>query len=233
MKKNTNSIAVYRLGVIGAVFIMIGTIFPSLFAIFLRPKQPIWESAAIFVEHYHEIQSLPFYFGFFLIAGSLILLSTIYLLSRAKLYTLLGLIFGVVGAAIVSLNYIIQTTFIPAVVAEYTAAHAVILQAFSMGNPTSFAWAAEMWGYGFIGLATWFAAAFFRNKGIEKTAKVLFILNGILSIAGALYTALDLGWVLTTPGYVGFGVWNILYFILAGITIRVIVLRKNESAADS
>jgi hypothetical protein len=40
-----------------------------------------------------------------------------------------------VGAAVVSLNYIIQTTFVPAVVAHYTEQHAVILETFSMVNP--------------------------------------------------------------------------------------------------
>ena len=232
MKKATRDFEVYRLGILGAVFIMMGTLFPSLFAIFLQPKQPAWQSAAVFVEHYQAIQGLPIYFGFFLIGGSLIVLSIIFLLSKDKLYTLLGLVFGMVGAAVVSLNYIIQTTFIPSVVAHYTQAHAVILEAFSMGNPASFAWAIEMWGYGFIGLATWFASAFFQNKGIEKTAKILFILNGMTSIAAALYTALDLGWVLTPPGYIAFGVWNLLYFVLAIITIRVFVTRKNYVAAD-
>ena len=232
MIKNANNIAKCNFGIIGALFIMIGTLFPSLFAIFLRPKQPVWMNADVFVEHYHAIQSLPIYFGFFLIGGSIMLLTSIYLLSTNRLYPLSGLVFGIIGASIVSLNYIIQTTFIPAVVKEYTEAHALIIEAFAMGNPTSFAWAAEMWGYGFIGLATWFAASFFRNKGIEKFTKILFILNGILSIAGALYTSFNLGWVLTTPGYISFGLWNILYFLLAGVTIRVLLLRKNEIVAD-
>ena len=53
MEKTIRDFDVYRLGISGAVFIMIGTLFPSLFAIFLQPKQPAWQSAAVFVEHYH------------------------------------------------------------------------------------------------------------------------------------------------------------------------------------
>lgn len=102
-----------------------------------------------------------------------------------------------------------------------------------MGNPFSFAWAAEMWGYGFIGLATWFVSPFFRKGGIEMAAKVLFILNGILSISGALYTSADPGWVLTTAGYVSFGLWNILYLLMAMITIKVLNLRKNDPVENS
>jgi len=233
MKGTTHHFHFCRLGIIGAVFVILGTIFPFLFAIFLQPKQPAWQGAAVFVAHYSKIQSLPFYFGFFLLGGSLILLTAILLLSKAKFYPLLGLVFGMVGAAVVSLNYIIQTTFVPAVVAHYTEQHAVILETFSMVNPTSFAWAAEMWGYGFLGLATWLAASFFGNRGIEKTAKVLFISNGGLSIAGALVTALELGWVLTVPGYISFGVWNVLYTILAVTAMRVFILIKDDSAAES
>ncbi|MFO7827337.1 MAG: hypothetical protein R6V23_01840 [Bacteroidales bacterium] len=227
---NVSIVSIYRLGIIGSIFIVIGTIFPSLFAISLRPKQPPWENVEVFVEHYHNIQSLPFYFGFFLIGGSIMLLTAIYLLSKAKLYPVLGLIFGIIGASIVVLNYIIQTTYVPAMVAEYTPSQAIILKSFTMANPTSFAWALEMWGYGFIGLATLLAAVFFKNKGIEMTTKILFFLNGILSIGAAFYTAIDLGWVLTTPGYISFGLWNILYLLLAVMVIKVFLIRKNDTA---
>lgn len=226
MKENYNDKIKYTFGIVGAVFIVLGTVFPSLFAIFLQPKQPPWESAAVFVQHYHVIQSLPFYFGFFLIGGSLMLLVAVYLLAASPYSPLLGLMFAIVGSGIVCINYIIQTTYIPAVVAGYTPDQAVVLQALSMSNPTSLAWAFEMWGYGGIGLATWLAASFFGATGIERFAKILFILNGILSLIGAGWTALDLGWVLTPPGYISFGVWNLLYLVLAVVTISVFLQRK-------
>lgn len=229
MKENSNDSMKYTFGIVGAILILIGTIFPSLFAVVLQPKQPPWESAAVFVEHYYVIQSLPFYFGFFLIGGSLMLLVAVYLLAASPSSPLLGLIFGSVGSAIVGINYILQTTYIPVVVAGYIPGQAVLIEAFSMGNPTSLAWALEMWGYGFIGLGTLFAASFFRTSGIERFAKVLFIINGIVSLIGAVWTAVDLGWVLTPPGYISFGLWNLLYFVLAVVTIRVFLQRKKAN----
>ncbi len=226
MKKNFNDGIVLNFGIIGAVLIVFGTIFPSFFAIFLQPKQPIWESAAVFVRNYHVIQSLPFYFGFFLVGGSLMLLIAIYQLADSKHSPLAGLVFGVTGGAIVCINYIIQTTYIPAVVSEYTPDQAIILQSLSMANPTSLTWALEMWGYGGIGIGTWLAASYFGTTKPERFVKVLFILNGILSLFGAVWTAVDLGWVLTTPGYISFGVWNMLYLVLAIASIRVFLLRK-------
>ncbi|MEE4197459.1 MAG: hypothetical protein V2I54_07425 [Bacteroidales bacterium] len=223
----------FNLGIVGAVLIVLGTIFPSLFALFLQPKQPPWESAAVFVQHYHVIQSLPFYFGFFLVGGSFMLLVAIYLLADSRPLPLAGLVFGITGGAIVFINYIIQTTYIPAVVSGYTPDQAVILRALSMGNPTSLAWALEMWGYGSLGLGTWFAASFFGATKLERFAKTLFILNGILSLVGALWTAVDLGWVLTTPGYISFGVWNLLYLVLAIVSMVVFQHRKKSSGEQN
>jgi hypothetical protein len=226
MKKALGHRETYTLGVVGGILIALGTIFPSLFAIFLQPRQPPWQSAAVFVQHYHQIQTLPFYFGFFLVVGSVMLLVATYLMAPLPQSPLVGLLFGVIGSAIVCINYIAQTTYIPAMVAEYTPDQAVMLQALSMANPTSLAWAFEMWGYGGIGLGTWFAASVFGATGLERVAKVLFVLNGILSLVGALWTAVDLGWVLEPAGYIAFGVWNLLYLVLAVVSIVVFLRRK-------
>ena len=232
MREKSNDGARYIFGIVGAVFIILGTVFPSIFAIALQPKQPPWENVAVFVEHYHLIQSLPFYFGYFLIGGSLMLLAAVYLSASSQSSPLVGLLFGIVGSAIVCINYVIQTTYIPVIVAGYTPDYAVMLQALSMANPTSIAWALEMWGYGFLGLGTWLAASFFGTTGIERFAKILFIFNGILSVTGAFWTALDLGWVLTPPGYISFGLWNLLYLGLAIVTIRVFLRRKKYSESS-
>lgn len=45
--------------------------------------QPPWTSARVFVEHYHPIQDLPYYFGFLLIGGMLMLMAGHYLHASA------------------------------------------------------------------------------------------------------------------------------------------------------
>jgi len=66
---------------------------------------------------------------------------------------------------------------------------------------------------------------------VEGTAKSVLILNGVLSVIGALWTAFDLGWVLSIPGLVAFGLWNVLYVVLA--VVFLLVLRRRQSEADT
>ncbi len=87
-----------------------------------------------------------------------------------------------------------------------------------------------MWGYGFLGPATWFASAFFGNRDIERIVKIFYILNGIVSLVGAFWTCFVPGWVYTTPGYISFALWNLLYFVLAVVSISV--FQKRNSAVD-
>jgi hypothetical protein len=65
-----------RLISLGALVALIGYIMsgPVAFAIVnLVKPQPSWISPAVFAENYSTIQDLPFYFGFFLIGGMLML----------------------------------------------------------------------------------------------------------------------------------------------------------------
>ena len=98
-----------------------------------------------------------------------------------------------------------------------------------MANPMSLSWVFEMWGYAFLGVATWLAAPVFNRSRLERATAVLMIANGIMSIAGALVTAISLGWVLTLPGIVSYAVWNILVFVLSILVILSLRRRQNET----
>jgi hypothetical protein len=233
MPESNENLVPYKIGIIGGIFILLGTSIPLLLSFFLQPKQPTWTSAEVFVEHFHVIQGIPIYFGFLLIGGSLLVIGSIYLLSSKAAYPFIGVIFSVIGGAIIFLNYIIQTTYIPALVSGYQGGNNMLIVASTMANPTSLAWALEMWGYGFLGLGTWLCASYFSNKGIEHTAKLLFIANGVLSIIGTIWTAVDLGWVLTTPGLISFVLWNILYIALAIVTIIIFNRKRKELKATA
>ena len=220
-----------RIGMAGAIMTVIGTLLSgpvSLLVIGLTGTQPEWVDASVFVENYNRIQSLTFYFGFLLISGSILMLVSIYQLSKDKGLSLIGLVFTAIAAGLIFFNYLTQMTFIPALVAEYSSTTAPIIAAISMSNPTSIAWAIEMWGYGFLGIGTWLVAGFFSGQGVERAARFVFILNGVLSVIGALWTALDLGWVLSVPGLVAFGLWNLLYVVLA--VLFLLVLRRRRAA---
>jgi len=219
------------IGVWGAVLTIIGTLFSGPVSVLLISsikQQPLWESVGLFVENYHVIQTVPFYFGFLLVSGSLCIFAAIHTLSQNKGMTLLGLIFASIGCGVVFLNYLTQNTLIPALVRNYTPEFDPIISIFTMSNPLSFAWALEMWGYGFLGVGTWLVSGFFDNTSVGKSAKFIFIANGIVSIVGALWTSFDLPWVYRTSGLVSYVLWNILYILLAVFFYLVLRNRKRD-----
>ncbi len=234
MAEESAPAAAYDIGALGAILTAIGTLASGPLAIavvaLVRP-QPAWVNAGVFVENFHRIQTLPFYCGFVLLAGSILMLVSIYVLSKERPAALAALIFMSIGAALVFLNYLTQTTFIPAVVDDYTPGFDPIISTFSMSNPIALAWAIEMWGYGFMGLGTWLAAGFFGASRLERAAQILFILNGVTSVFGALVLSFDLKGVFSIPGLVGYGLWNVLYVALAVVFYRVLQRRRAASVA--
>ena len=161
----------YRVGVLGAVLIVVGILTSgplAVLAVALVQAQPAWTGPATFVENFHRVQVLPYYFGFILIAGSVLMLVSICLLTKKRAAALAGLVFVSIGAALAFLNYLTQTTFIPAVVNNYSPQSDAVIGALSMSNAISIAWAVEMWAYGFIGLGTWCAAGFFGMSGLDS-----------------------------------------------------------------
>jgi hypothetical protein len=225
--------AAIRAGVIGSVLTAAGVLLSgpiSLLIVSLVKAQPPWVDAATFVDHYHRIQSLPFYFGFVLIAGSITIVASIYQLSGQRTSHLIGLIMTSIAGGMIFFNYMTQTTYVPALVADYAPTADPIIAAIAMANPTAIAWAIEMWGYAFLGLGTWLVAGFFVDRGVERAAKILFVVNGIISVIGALWTALDLGWVLSNAGLVAFALWNVLYLVLA-ILVLLVLKKRGEGQA--
>jgi hypothetical protein len=232
MAEESAPTAAYNIGALGAILTTIGTLASgplALLVIALVQPQPPWASSRVFVENYHRIQSLPFYFGFFLLAGSILMQVSVYLLSNERAAALAALIFMSIGAALIFFNYLTQTTFIPAVVNDYATELDPVISTFSMSNPIALSWAIEMWGYGFMGLGTWLAAGFFGASRLERTARVLFILNGFLSVLGALSVSIDLRGVFSLAGLVGYGFWNLLYVVLAVVFYRVLQTRRVQA----
>jgi len=235
MAENTARVSAYRIGALGAILTAAGTLASGPLAlpvVALVQPQPLWAGAAVFVENFHRIQTVPFYFGFVLLTGSILMLVSICAQSKGRPASLAALVFMSIGGALVFLNYLTQTTFIPAIVDGYTPEFAPVIAAFSMSNPGSLAWAIEMWGYGFMGLGTWLAAGFFGAGRLERAARILFILNGVASVSGALVVSFDLEGVFSIPGLVGYGLWNVLYVALSVVFYLVLRRRRAFAAAD-
>ena len=205
---------------LSALVALTGYILSGPVAFFLVQQvnpQPVWTSPAAFAENYSFIQDLPFYFGFMLIGGMLMLVTAHYLNYTAsdekkKFLLLLAVECTIVFCALVSFNYICQTTFVRNLALFYKPEYDAAISAFSMSNPMSFCWANEMWGYAILGVATWLLSGYYRNR--SNFIYVILIVNGVVSLMSALWTVIDINWVMTTAGLIAYFVWNILMMVM-------------------
>lgn len=232
MQTNERTASALRTGIWGAALTIAGILLSGpigLVAVMTFSPSPAWVDAASYVQHFHPLQTAPFFGGFFLVGGYVVLVAALYQLAeeRQKANAMSAVIFTAAFATLIFFNYVNQTTFIPALVKDYQPAYDPAISTFSLANPRSLCWAIEMWGYALLGVATWLLAPIFHRNRIEKIAAGLMIANGVVSIVGGFVTAWNLGWVLTTPGVVSYVGWNIL--VLALSIFVMLSLRKRQT----
>ncbi len=191
-----------------------GLIFPAL-AMLVCP-QPPWVDAATFIRAFHPLQTATFFCGFFLILGSLLTFVALYFTAGEdrKIYALSALVINTFFSAIVFVNYIIQTTYVPFLATHNPPETANILPMLTMGNPGSLAWALEMYGWGGVGLSFIFAAPVFGRERSGNILRILFIVNGVCSFGSALMTSVDMNWLFTPAGIIALVVWNTLVLVI-------------------
>jgi hypothetical protein len=209
--------AIY-LNIFGIIFS--GLVFPVL-ATLLYP-QPRWQNPELFIQSFHPLQTATFFCGYFLVIGSLLTFVALYFISNQskKIWAFSALAINVVFTAVVFLNYIIQTTYVPYLAANNPPETATVLAVFSMANPGSFAWALEMYGWGGIGLSFIFMAFIFEKIKLERTLKILFLANGICSVASALMTSINMNWLFSPAGFAALIIWNMLVLFIDIFLLR-------------
>ena len=225
-----------RTGIVGAALTVAGILLSGplgLLIVSAVQSSGPWQGPAAYVQTYHPIQTLPFFCGFLLVSGYVVMMTALHQIAeeRHKTQTLIAVVFTAIFTTLIFFNYITQTTFVPALAKNYSPQLDPAITTFSLANPLSLSWAIEMWGYAFLGIATMLAAPVFNRNRIERATAVLMILNGVMSIAGGVISAWDLGWVLTTPGLVNYMVWNVLVLALSILVIVSLRRRQNEAAA--
>jgi hypothetical protein len=205
---------------LGALVALIGYVMsgPIAFVIvnMLHP-QPPWVSPEVFAANCSALQDLPYYFGFLLIGGMLMVVSGLYLNSKVenpeiKFQLLLSLCLTIIFCVLISFNYICQTTFVRNLALHYKPEYDSAISTFSMANPLSFCWANETWGYGMLGAATWLMAGYYRDK--NNVIRWLLITNGTVSLISVAWTIINVSWVMTTAGLISYFGWNVLMIVL-------------------
>jgi len=214
--------------VVGAAIALFGAVLSgpvALWIVHAVQPQPVWQDAATFARSYHGVQALPYFAGLLLVGGFVALIASLHVLAPEsyKARTACSLGFVAVFAAIIGVNYAIQTTFVPTLAKHWSAENASLLAGLTMANPDSLGWALEMWGYAVLGVATWLCAPVFSHWRLERLTAFLFLVNGPISILGAVATATSPGWVLTDAGILAFAGWNVLVVFmtaLAAVSMR-------------
>jgi len=204
-----------------------GLVFPVLTSILV--PQPAWRDASLFIQSFHPLQTTTFFCGFFLVIGSLLTFIALFQLSdeSLKMKALSALVVNTVFTAVVFLNYVIQTTYIPYLATNHPPEATYIIPAFTMANPGSFAWALEMYGWGGIGLSYLMMAGIFQKR---SALRILFMLNGISSIASALMTSFNMNWLFSPAGFAALITWNLLVLIIDIYLIRDFRVQKTSLA---
>jgi hypothetical protein len=112
---------------------------------FIQP-QPTWTTSGDFITGYNAWQNLPYYFGFVLVGGMLILAVAHYRNISGeseldKVHILLSVVWTTIFATLIFFNYICQTTFIHHLATHYQQGYDAVIEMLSMANPTSLSWA--------------------------------------------------------------------------------------------
>jgi hypothetical protein len=236
MKNHQGTSTSLQMGITGAWLNIAGLILSGplgLALVSIVHPSPSWQGAATYADNFHWIQTVPFFGGFALIVGYVLIFAAIYHVAddNKRPAAMVSVMATAAFATLIFFNYICQTTFVPALATTYQPEYDAIISAFSLANPLSLSWAIEMWGYALLGLATWFSAAIFNQNRLERAAALFMILNGIISIIGAIVTSFDLGWVLTIPGVVSYAGWNVLVFVMAILIYLSFRKRRLEMAS--
>jgi hypothetical protein len=226
---------VYRLGQLGALGALLGVVLSGPLAVGLvnvTHPQPPWRDAELFARNYHAVQLLPYAGGLVLVAALVLLVACLHVIAdeAQRTLTTTALVFTAAFAAFILFNYVAQTTFVPDLTRRYDPANASLLAALTMSNPRSLAWGIEMWGWAFLGAATWLVSPVFAGSGLERAAALTFGANGPVSFAGALATVAWPGWVMTPAGLVAFGIWNVLLAAMALLALLVFRRRRAREA---
>ncbi len=204
---------------IAALIIIFATCFSGPVGVILVKTiapQPTWIDADLFARNFHPIQSVPYYFGIILLIGFLLFFSSLPIAKTEmdKVIVTLTYFFTGMYAILIFINYFIQIAVIP----NFLHIDAVIT-AFAADNGKSLFWYLEMTGYGFLGLATWTSSVLFRGSGKLSLIRFLLIVNGIISLFGAILNFLLPGWVFTIPGLTSYVIWNLLIVIIMSLII--------------
>ncbi len=173
-----------------------------------------WSGIQTYAESYNLLEMASFIPAFLLAPAVVVLLACIHYVApkQKKVFSLIGLSFASVYAAIIPTNYYLQL-FVVRLNLESGALDGLALLA--QPNFHSIFFALETLGYAFLSLATLFVSQAFNGGKLENWIRWLFILSGAVGIFGVLVAPFDQPYLI----FAGLGVWSLTFpgstFLLA------------------
>jgi hypothetical protein len=206
MNKLTSVLGFWSAAIIATlvIFIDAGMILSAI----LFPMTTITSMEA-YTNSFNSLQMLPFIPSLLLAPMFVIMMLAIhqYASDDRKVLSQLGFSFSLICAAVLSIHYYIQLTFVQQGILNSELAG---VWQFAAPNPHSFFWTFAALGYGFMGIALLCTAPVFSGKS-ERSIKWLFIANGGVGIAFLIGNALNIFMVNILSSFV----WGILFLIAA------------------
>ncbi len=138
--------------------------------------------------------------------------------TRAMIALVLVTIYG----ALITINYALQVAYVPLLARVGNP----LLGYVTMSNPEAPTWLLEMFGYGALGIATWFYAALFGRHGRRRWIRHLLVANGLISVIGAVTCAGGMAWLQTVPGLIAYLAWNAVF--IAGAVVIALEYRPRR-----
>lgn len=166
-------------------------------------------SMETYANSFNSLQMLPFIPS--LLLGPLFVVMMLAIHQNAsddkKVLSQLGYSFALICAAVLSIHYYIQLTFVQQGILSHETAG---VWQFAAPNPHSFFWTFAALGYGFMGIALLCTAPVFSGKS-ERSIKYLFMANGVVGIVFLIGNAVGIFMINILSSFV----WGVLFLIAA------------------
>jgi hypothetical protein len=215
--------SVSRLGFWSAVIIAILVILIDVGMIASAVLYPMTTITSVesYASSFSSLQMLPFIPSLLLAPLFVVVMLSIHQAApqEKKTLTPLGFSFSLICAAILSIHYYIQLTFVQQGLLNGETAG---IWQFAAPNPHSFFWTFAALGYGFMGIALICTAPAFAGKS-ERATRWLFKANGFVGIGFLIGNALGVFMANILTSFV----WGVLFPVAA-----VLLAKKFRKSTD-
>jgi hypothetical protein len=196
------------LGFWSAIFASVFTILFVLIAVgtsLIFPMQA-WSGIQTYAENFNWLDMASFIPAILLAPTMVVLMACIHAVvpETKQVFSLIGLTFTSVYAAIIPTNYYLQLFVVRLNLQSGTLDGLALL---AQTNLHSIFFALETLGYAFLSLATLFVSPVFKGGTLAAWIRSLFIVSGAVGIFGVLIAPFDQPYLI----FAGLGIWSLAF----------------------